>query len=110
MIGPAWAAEPEDGANRIEITASLPGALPGEELYAAILRAIQRGGYGATVSRAIGFWGGTMEHATRVELCEAKHGSLEWQVQGIVGAAIQAGCTAVQVERFSCRIEEQRDR
>lgn len=104
MNGPVWHAEGE----RIEITASLPGQVPGDELYLAIVRQIRHMGAGATVSRAIGFWGGTVEHATRVELCDPEPGSIEWQVQGIVGAATSAGCTAVQVERIPCRIEEHR--
>lgn len=105
-VGAVWA----EDAERVEITASLPGMDPGDALATAIRAEIRRQGFGATVTRAAGYWQGTSESATRVEVLTypGANPDPDWQVRAIVGAALAEGCTAVQVERFPCKVEEWR--
>jgi hypothetical protein len=82
------------GRERVDITFSRASERDAELTLEHVKGAIRACEMGATIIRAIGLWESVEEHAYRVELIEPRHTA----VRAIVGTAIAAGCTAVQVE------------
>lgn len=82
-----------EGRSRVDITASLPHPAS-ETLRRRLVLAV--GDDGATVRESLGLWQGGTERAYTVERIDPPDG---W-VSRIAGAAIAAGCEAIQVERF----------
>lgn len=111
MIGPTdWR-----GFERVDMTFSRASERDADRTLEHVKGAIRACELGATITRAIGIWGSVEEYAYVVAMIEPR----ETAVRAIVGTAIAAGCTAVQVERQnergtlgdrSYRAEEWRDR